>query len=345
MFRRLALLTVAFASLCAAADKTPVTVYMYSEYIDPAIPAEFEKATGYPLRIEVYEAAEDMLAKLRAGAVNQYDVVVTTDAYVTQMIKLKLVKPLDQAKIPNRKNVDPQFANPSFDRDNKFSYPYQWGTVGLIYDTTKVPAGMAPTWKWLFDAKSQLNQFVLMDEARPMLGIGLKLGGASMNSRDPKQVKAAADLLIAVKGSPKCLGFDGGVGGKNKVLAGQAIAAVCYNGDAVRAVLEKKELAYSTCEGSNIWVDVMLVTSQAPNSDGANAFINYVLDAQVAAKISNFNHYATPVAAAMPFIAADDKTNRVIYPDAATMKTLEYLEDLDKDTRLHAEAWTAVKSH
>jgi spermidine/putrescine transport system substrate-binding protein len=355
MFRRLSTLlsltfvVLAFAGVVcsptlSAAEKSPVTVYMYSEYIDPAVPAEFEKATGYPLRIEVYETAEDMLAKLRSGAVNQYDVVVATDAYVVQMIKLNLVKKLDQAKIPNSKNVDAQFKSPSFDPGNAYSYPYQWGTVGMIYDTAKAPAGAKPSWSWLFDAKTGFGPFYLMDEARPQFGIALKHGGASLNSRDPKTIKSAVDLLIATKGNPKCVGFAGGVDGKNKVLAGEATGAVVYNGDAVRAMGEKATLAYSTCEGSNIWVDVLLMTSQAPNPEGANAFINYVLDGKVAAQISNFNRYATPVAAAMPFITPADKANAAIYPDAATMKTLEYLEDLGKDTRLHAEAWTAIKS-
>ena len=351
MLSRLSTVVLAIAGLALsplaavmAADKAPVTVYMYSEYIDPAVPAEFEKATGYPLKIEVYEAAEDMLAKLRSGAVNQYDVVVATDAYVVQMIKLNLVKKLDQAKIPNSKNVDPQFKSPSFDAGNAYSYPYQWGTVGLIYDTAKAPAGAKPSWSWLFDAKSGFGPFYLMDEARPQFGIALKHGGASMNSRDPQAIKAAVDLLIATKGNPKCVGFAGGVDGKNKVLAGEAAGAVVYNGDAVRAIGEKKTLAYSTCEGSNIWVDVMLMTSQAPNAEGANAFINYVLEGKVAAQISNFNRYATPVAAALPFITPADLANTAIYPDAKTMKTLEYLQDLDKDTRLHAEAWTAIKS-
>ena len=339
-----AALVLAGAGLTSAADKAPVTVYMYSEYIDPAVPAEFEKATGYKLNIEVYEAGEDMLAKLRAGAVNQYDVVVATDVYVTQMIKNNLVQPLAQGKIPNSKNVDANFVDPVFDPKNQYSYPYQWGTIGLIYDTTKAPAGAKPSWKWIFDPAQQLSPFVLMDEARPMLGITLKHLGASMNTREVPQIKSAIDLLVATKNSKKSLGFDGGVGGKNKVLAGQAAAAVVYNGDAVRAIGEKKTLAFSTCEGSNIWCDVLLVTSKAPNLDGAHAFINYVLDGKVAAQISNFNHYATPVAAAMPFITADDKANSAIYPDAATMKTLEYLTDLDKATQLHAEAWTAVKA-
>jgi spermidine/putrescine transport system substrate-binding protein len=327
-----------------AAEKAPVTVFMYSEYIDPKVPEEFEKATGYKLNIEVYEGMDEMQAKLRAGAVNQYDVVVATDVMVKQLVALKLVQPLDQKLIPNGKNVDPQLASPAYDQGNQYSYPYQWGTIGLLYDTSKVPAG-APTWKWIFDSSAQVGPFVLMDEMRPMLGIALKFQGRSMNSRSPAEVKAAVDLLIATKGSKKCQGFAGAVDGKNKVVAGELVAAVVYNGDAVRALGDKPGLAYSVpVEGSNIWVDNMLVTSKAPNLAGAHAFINYALDPKVAAQISNFNRYATPVKPAMEFITPEDKANPAIYPTADTMKTLQGLDDVDKDTRLYNEAWTTVKA-
>ncbi len=337
-----AVLAFAAIGFAAAADKAPVTVYMYSEYIDPKVPEEFQAATGYKLNIEVYEAQEEMLSKLRAGAVSQYDVVVSTDVIVKQLIKLKLVQPLDQAKIPNGANIDAQFRNPGFDPNNQYSFPYQWGTIGLLYDTAKAPAGK-PTWKWIFD--DQLGPFTMMDEMRSQLGIALKFLGHSMNSRNPAEVKAAADLLIKAKGLKKSQGFAGGVDGKNKVVAGELAAAVVYNGDAVRALAEKPNLAYVVpAEGSNIWVDNMLITSQAPNRDGAHAFINYVLEAKVAAQISNFNRYATPVKTALPFITPEDLKNAAIYPDAATVKTLEGLDDVDKDTRLYNEAWTAVKA-
>ncbi len=342
-------LTATFATVTAslaAADQAPVTVFMYSEYIDPAVPAEFEKATGFPLKIEVYEAQEEMLAKLRAGATNQYDVVVATDVVVTQLIKLKLVQPLDNSRIPNSTGVDGKFVNPGFDPKNAYSWPYQWGTIGLLYDTSKAPKGEA-SWKWLFDESSQFGSFVFMDEQRSMLGVANKYLGFAMNTRDANELKRTADTLIKAKGTKNCLGFDGGVGGKNKVLAGQAAAAVVYNGDAIRAIDESKErpLAYVVPkEGSNIWVDTMLISKDAPNVAGAHAFINYVLSPEVAAKISNFNRYATPVAAAMPLITPDDAKNPAIYPDEATVKTLDYLEDLGKDTRMYNEAWTAVKS-
>jgi spermidine/putrescine transport system substrate-binding protein len=213
-----------------------------------------------------------------------------------------------------------------------------------LYDTAKAPAGDV-SWSWIYDAK--LVPFVFMDEQRSMLGITNMYLGHAMNTRAPAEVKASVDALIAAKGNPGCLGFDGGVGGKNKVLAGQAAAAVVYNGDAARAIEESTERKLNYVvpkEGSNIWVDCLLITKSAPNVAGAHAFINYVLDPAVAAQISNFNKYATPVAAAKPKITPEDAANLVIYPDAEKMKKLSFLEDLGKDTRLYTEAWTAVKS-
>jgi spermidine/putrescine transport system substrate-binding protein len=328
-----------------AADAKPVTVFMYSEYIDPAIPEQFEKATGMPLQIEVYEAQEDMLAKLQTGGTDQYDVIVASDLIIRQMVALKLVQPLDHKLVPNAANVAPEFLNPAFDPGNAYSFPYLWGTIGILYDTSKVPSGGAASWKWVLDQAAQPGPFVLLDEARSMLACALLGVGKPIGTRKPDEIKAAADALIAAKHSPKCLGFDGGVGGKNKVLAGEAALAVVFNGDAVRAIDEKPTLAYAIpSEGSNIWVDVMLITAKAPNKAGAHAFINYILDGKVGAQNAQFIRYATPNQASLALLKPEDRANPGIYPTAETRKRLQYLEDLGKDTRLYDQAWTTVKT-
>src|SRR5512138_3756625 len=110
-----------FAGLVSAAEKQ-VTVYMYSEYIDPKMPAEFEKLTGQKCKIDVYESSEEMLAKMQqAGGAGQYDCIVVSDAHVPTLIKLNLVRPLEMGRIPNARNVDSQFADPPFDPGMKYS--------------------------------------------------------------------------------------------------------------------------------------------------------------------------------------------------------------------------------
>jgi spermidine/putrescine transport system substrate-binding protein len=343
MIRVLALLIIALACI-QAADKT-VTVYMYSEYIDPEIPKQFEKLTGQKVVIDVYEAQEEMLAKMRAGGASQYDVVVASDVVVQPLIQLGLVRKLEPAKIPNAKNVAERFRDPVFDRANAYSWPYQWGTVGLMYRKDAVPG--AVSWALIFDPAKQPGPFVLMDEMRSQLGVALKAAGKPMSTREAADLKAAGELLVAAKGSAKCLGFDGGVGGKNKVMAGEAAVAVVYNGDAVKAMVENPDapVAFAVpVEGTLLAVDNMLISAKAPNPDGAHAFIDYILDAKVGAQLSNFNRYATPNQASMPYITKADANNPAIYPPAELLGKMASLEDVGDAAKLYDEVWTSVKS-
>jgi spermidine/putrescine transport system substrate-binding protein len=339
------LLIAAAALLCTAvlsAAEKPVMMLSYSEYIDPEIPKAYEAATGVKVQIDVYESQDDMLAKLQAGGAGQYDIVVATDVVVPTMIKLGLVQKLDKTAIPNGVNTMEKFRNPSFDPGNTYSYPYQWGTIGLMYATAKVQGEVS--WALLFDEAKQPGPFVMMDEMRSMSGIALMFLGHNASSRKPDEIKAAGALLAKAKGSSKCIGFDGGVGGMNKVLAGEAVAAVVYNGDAVRNITDDK-FAYSVPkEGGILWVDNLLICAKAPNPKGGHAFINHLLDAKVGAQLSNFNRYATPNQASLPLITEADRKNPAIYPDEAQMKACQFQEDVGAETKIYDQVWTAVKA-
>jgi len=135
------------------------------------------------------------------------------------------------------------------------------------------------------------------------------------------------------------------VGGKNKVADGTATLAVVYSGDALKACQENDQLAYGVPrEGSIIWVDAMTIPVNAPNPDAAHQFINFILDAKVGARLSEFTCYATPNAASLPLLKQEDRENPAIYPPEETLKKLEYLEDLGDDSKLYDEIWTAVKA-
>jgi spermidine/putrescine transport system substrate-binding protein len=345
-FAALALL-LAFAAIHAGeahgGEAKGIVVYLYSEYIDPEIPRQFERDTGIPVELEVYETQDDMLARLQSGGLGRYDVVVATDVLVRGMIRLGLVQKLDAAAIPNAANVMERFRNPAFDPGNAYSQPYQWGTIGLLYRPAQ--AAGEPTWAWVFDDARQPGPFVLMDEMRSMLGIALKYQGHGGSSRKPDELEAAGDLLIKAKHSGRCLGFDGGVGGVNKVIAGEAVAAVVYNGDAMKNLPRDGSCVYAVPkEGGILWVDNLLVAAKAPNPAGANRFINYLLDAKVGAQLSSFNRYATPNRASLPLLAKDDAADPAIYPTEAALKAMESEEDVGAETRLYDEVWTAVKA-
>ena len=318
-------------------------LYIWSEYIDPAIVKSFEKQFNCKVLVDLYESNEEMTAKLLAGGVSQYDIVVPSGYAVKSMLQQKLLMKLDKSKIPNLKNVDSQFARMPSDPQGDYSVPYQWGTIGILYHTEKVK-NFRPSWKMVLGDQAN-GAFLLMDSTREMLGSVLIFMGKSPNTADKKEIAAAAKLLMQTKRNKDFRGFEGGIGGKNQVIAGTAAMAVTYNGDAVRGMADNPKTAFvNPEEGGLIWVDSMAITAKAPNAELAHQFVNYILDPKIGAQLSNFNRYPTPNAAAIPFIKPVDLKNPAIYPSAETRKKLYFLDDLGRDNRIYDEAWTAVKS-
>jgi spermidine/putrescine transport system substrate-binding protein len=337
------LLPLLWVSLGVAAEPARLHLFIWSEYIDPAVITAFEKRHSCKVTVDLYEDAESMLAKVQGGGVSLYDVVVPPDHIVPAMVKLKLLAPLRHERIPNLKNLDKQFLNPPYDGGNQFTVPYQWGTLGIF---ARQPAGRNPlprTWGLLFDAKLQPGPFLLIDSPRDMLGAALKYKHHSLNSTNSADLKEARDLVLAAK--KRSLGFEGSVGGKNRVLAKLAAAAIVYNGEGLRGVAEDKETVYFIPdEGSQIWVDNLAVLAQAPHRDLAEKFIDFVLDARIGAQISSFTQYSSPNRAALEFLRPEDLKNPTMYPPPEARAKLEVLTDLGSRTRVYDEVWTQIKA-
>jgi spermidine/putrescine transport system substrate-binding protein len=183
----------------------------------------------------------------------------------------------------------------------------------------------------------------MMDGAREMIGAALKYRGYSLNSTDPHELLEARSILLDA--NRRCAGFEGGVGGKNRVLARAAVAAVAYNGDAVRGTREDPDTEFFVPEeGGEIWMDNLAIPIKAPHREMAEKFINFILEPETGARVSNFNQYATPNRASMRHINPKDLQNPAIYPSAAIMTKLEFLRDVGPDLRLYDEIWAQVKS-
>ena len=343
MYKRLIVLVVSLLVTASAwAQKNKLNIFIWSEYIDPKIIEQFSKENDCKVTVDLYEDNESMMAKLEGGGDSLYDICVPSDYIIPALIKNGLLAPLRKENIPNMKNIDPKFANREYDPGNKYTAPYQWGTVGL-YVRKKPGETIDETWGLVFDAKKQIGSFLIIDDARAAIGAALKYKGFSLNSTDKKQLKDARDVLIETK--KRSLGFEGGVGIKNKVLAKVCRVGMVYNGDAVRGMKEDPETYYFVPrEGSEIWLDNMAIPAKAPNRDMAEKFINYILDAKIGAQLSNFNQYATPNTAALEFISPADLKNPAIYPPPDVMKTLEFVRDLGAKTGWYDELWTGIKS-
>ncbi len=327
-----------------AADE--LRVLIWSEYMPEDFMDNFTADTGIKTRVELYESTEELIAKLQAGGVSQYDIVVPSDYVINSMVQLNLLQKLDKSKIPNFKNVDAAFINPSYDPGNAYTAPYQWGTVGMLYSKEALGADYEPSLKLYFDPASRKGPVVMIDSIREMLGIGLRYMGKDVNTLNTDDLKALADMMIETKASDVFAGFDVGTGGRSKVVAGTAVAALCYNGDALRAVADNPEkIAFANPkEGTVIWADNMAIPAKAPNVEYAHTFINWVLDAKNGAKLSNWTQYATPNKAAKEFITPEDLKNPAIYPTPETMSKLQFISDLGKNNRYYDELWTMIKT-
>jgi spermidine/putrescine transport system substrate-binding protein len=337
---------VALGCICllvvtAHAEKSRLNLFIWSEYIDPAVIAGFEQQFDCKVVLDLYEDEDSMMSKLQGGGVSLYDVIVPSNLLTPALIKMGMLARLRQDALPNRKNLDERFANPPYDPGNKFTVPFQWGTVGIYARRAKGQA-VNETWALLFDPKKQPGQFVLIDSMRDLIGSALKYHSHSLNSTNVAELKAARALLLAAK--HRSLGFDNAAGGKNRLLARGAAAAIVYSGDAVRGMSEDAETYYFIPkEGSQIWMDNLAIPAKAPHHELAEKFLNYILDAKVGAQQANFSQYATPNHAAKVFISPADLRNPAIYPPPETMAKLEFLTDLGPNIRLYDEIWTQVK--
>jgi spermidine/putrescine transport system substrate-binding protein len=257
------------------------------------------------------------------------------------MISTGILGRLDLPQIPNAKNVSARFRNPGYDPEGAYSLPYQWGTMGLIYRTDKLP-DFVPSWGAVLDPELQPGPIVLLDSMRDLIGAALFYKGYGPNTRSPDELRAAAEALSAARSS-RLVGFYGSPDSVGKVLSGDAWVGIAYNGDAVSRLDDSTEFVVPR-EGSIIWVDALTVPVQAPNRKGAHRFIDFILDGEVGAQLSNYLAYATPNEASLPKIEAEIREDTRVYPTETQIATMRLLEDVEEATQLYDQVWTRLKA-
>jgi spermidine/putrescine transport system substrate-binding protein len=309
-------------------------IYNWSDYIaEETVPA-FEKEFGVKVSYDTYESNEELMAKLTVGA-GGYDIVVPTGYIVTVLAQQNLLQPLSKKYLTNWANVAPMFVNPEFDPNNRFAVPWQWGTTGIAYRTDKVTP--APDSWAIFLDKKYAGKMTQMDDLRDVLGSWLKYRGKSLNSTVDADLQAAKADAIAAKANLKAY-LSAPV--KGQLVAGDVWVAQLWNGDTAQAKVEQENIAYVLPkEGAGIWTDSLVIPASAPHKRAAHEFMNFILRPDVAASISNFTGYGTPVEKAMGAL-----TTPVPYPTADELKRLEYQKDLGAATEVWDQIWTEIKS-
>ena len=318
-----------------------VNFYNWDTYIGETTIEDFEKATGIEVQYDLFADNSELFAKLRGGNPG-YDVIVPTNDYVEQMIAADLLMPLDHSKLPNLANIDPRFMDPAFDPGRKFTVPYLWGTIGIGYRKSAVEAP-PESWNDLLTSDRYAGRIALLSEPTTVLQMAMKAQGHSLNDWSDENLAAAEKMLIDQK--PRITAFAPD-NGQDLLLAGEVDLAMEWNGDILQVMEEDDDIGYVLPkEGGLLWEDTLAIPVGAKNVDNAHALINYLLGAEVGAKIADFVRYATPNAAAKALMDADYRENPAIYPSEAAMdKSETSVFPGQERMRKIDEAWTRVKA-
>jgi spermidine/putrescine-binding protein len=341
----LALLLAACSGGGSEAEAKEVNLFAWSEYIPQALLDGFTEETGIKVNYDTYSSNEEMLAKLQAGAAG-YDVVIPSDYTVAIMIKQGMLEPLDLAKIPNYKNIGDTFKNLSYDPGNKYSVPYQWGTVGMVYDAEKVTSPLT-SWSDLWNPE-YAGKVVLLDDEREVIGMCLLILGYEKNSTDPAQLEEAKARFAELMPNVRLFDSDSP---KTALLAGEVWLGMTWNGEAAIAHAENENIQYlCPAEGCGLWYDNLAIPKGAPHIQAAHDFINYILKPEASILITAEFPYSNPNQAALDLMKTSDPEAYEAYmgfaatnPSAADIQNGQPIQDLGEATALWDRAWTEIK--
>jgi spermidine/putrescine transport system substrate-binding protein len=259
------------------------------------------------------------------------------------MIQANLLEPLDHSKIPNIKNISPEFMeNAPFDPGRKFSLPYTWLVIGIGYRKSKVKE-VPNSWKWLFDSDAYKGRITVMSDASELFRNCFKYLGKSLNDASPELLKQAEALLIKQKPNIKAFHEDNG---QDLLLSGEVDLAMEYNGDIAQIMKEDDDIDFVVPqEGAMRQQDTLAIPKGAPHPENALKFINFIFEPEVGKEITSTILYPSPNAAAVALMPASYKDNPVIFPPAEIMAKCEYPNYLGADfTRLLDEAMTRLRA-
>lgn len=322
-----------------------VIVYNWGEYIDPDTIDMFEEETGIKVVYDEFETNEIMYPKVESGAAS-YDVVCPSDYMISKMIENDMLAPINFENIPNaRKNINAQYfeQSKSFDPGNKYSIPYCWGTVGILYNKTMVEEPIT-SWAQLWDEKYSDN-ILMQDSVRDAFMVAEKMNGFSMNTVDPTELETAKNSLIEQKPLVQAYVIDQV---RDKMIGGEAAIGVIYSGEAIYTQRENPDLEYVIPEeGTNVWIDSWVILKDAPNKENAEKFIDFMCRGDIALKNFEYITYSTPNDAARALIEDESiKNSSIAFPDLSQYNNLETYVYLGEDgDALYNNLWKEVKSN
>ncbi len=343
------------SSAALAQEEKVLNVYNWSDYIADDTIAKFEAETGIHVNYDVYDSNELLEAKLLAGN-SGYDVVVPSGNFLERQIAAGIFLPLDKSKLPNLSNMDPDgmAAVAVHDPGNTYSVPYMTFTVGLGYNVDKVKAALGDvpvnTWDIVFKpenaAKLKDCGIAFLDSPSEIMASALKYLGKDPNSESEDDLKAATDLMLSIRPYVRYFHSSQYI---DDLSNGEICIAVGYSGDvfiAQDAQADGVHVDYAIPkEGALSAFDLLAIPADAQHPDNAHKFINFIMEPQIVAAISDKVFYANLNSAATQYVSDEVKSNPNIYPPPEVKKNLFALKAHTPDyDRALTRAWTTIKT-
>jgi spermidine/putrescine transport system substrate-binding protein len=330
---------VALAGAAQAEGK--LSVYHWFEYIPQELVDKFTAETGIEVTIDTYDSNEAMLASLKAGKMGQYDVAVPGDYMVQIMAGEGLLDTFAPAEIANFGNIAPQWLDVPFDPGRQSSIPYQWGSTSFSVNRDVYPGDIGSL-AIIFDPPAELSGKInVLDSQGEVLALGSIYLGIPQCSQDRAQLKALNDMLLAAKTHWASFGSDTA---KDVLVSGDAAAGMIYNGFSSKARAEGANVEYAyPKEGFVVWMDNVVLLKDAPNRENAIKFMNFLLDPQNAAAVTNYAAYTAGVTGVEPFLDEAIRTSPENNPPADAPAG-SFIAVCDEETqKLYDAIWTNLK--
>lgn len=335
-------LTVVFAGCSSGSEK--LYIFAYGDYFDPDIVDMFEDEYGIEVVYEEYAAPEDMYAKATSGA-NDYDLICASDYIIEKMLQEDLLLPIDFTNVPNYANIGDTYKemSKSFDPELQYSVPHFWGTVGILYDRTKVSDEDVQSWSVLFDERFA-DQIIMPNSERDAMLPALKVLGYDLNTTNTAELDEAANMLIEQKSLVQAYLLDEAA--RTKVSSGNAAMAVIYNGEAYLAFEENENVAYAVPqEGTNIWMDSWVIPNTCQHKESAEKFLDFMCREDIAAMNFDYIYYSTPNQAVYDSLDADVQSEKAIFPDQSVIDNSSVFKYLGSDTeKYYTDLWFKIKT-
>jgi spermidine/putrescine transport system substrate-binding protein len=315
-------------------------VYHWFEYIPQELVDKFEKETGIDVTIDTFDSNEAMLASLKAGKLGQYDVTVPGDYMVEIMRNEGLLDSYTREEMPNFGNIAPEWVDAPFDPGRKHSIPYQWGSTAFSVNRD-VYKGDISSLAIIFNPPDELKGKInVLDSQGEVLALGSIYLGIPQCTQDRAQLKALNDMLLAAKANWASFGSDTA---KDVLVSGDAAAGMIYNGFSAKARAEGANVEYAfPKEGFVLWMDNMVLLKDAPNRANALKFMNFLLDPENAAAVTNYAAYNAGVKGVEPFLSDAVKKSPENNPPANQKG--EFIKACDQETqKLYDAIWTNLK--